>query len=130
MNKQQQQEFLSRPCESNTQWVAQVLLQLEPKERHTIVHALRRLDKYLYKSWAKDMTLNEIMEAVNIFSEVKPAAKEQLINTMEPNAKQPDELKATEANEQATEQQNAQESASLDTAMGATQDSEEGSTEG
>lgn len=123
MNKQQQQEFLSKPCESNTQWVAQTLLQLPAKERHTIVHALRKLDTCLYKSWAKDMSLNEIMEAVNIFSEAKPAAKEQLIHTMEPNAKQPDELKQDG-------EENAQESASLDTATEATQDSEEGSTEG
>jgi len=72
MNKKQQEEFLSKIPDNNVEYVAQVLLQLPAKERHTIVHALRRLDKHLYKSWAKDMSLNEIMEAVNIFSEVKP----------------------------------------------------------
>jgi hypothetical protein len=73
-------------------------------------------------------------------SDMKRCAEEELtpakgaVNyTMEPNTKQPDELKA---NEQATEQApaptagEALESASQDTAMEATTGSEEGSTEG
>jgi hypothetical protein len=72
MNKKQQEEFLSKIPESNQEWVAQVILEMPANERHIIVHALRKLDKALYKSWAKDMTLNEIMEAVNIFSVERP----------------------------------------------------------
>jgi len=56
---------------------------------------------------------------------VNPAVKDSVTYTMEPNNKQPDELKSE--GEQAT---NAQESASLDAAMDATQDSEEGGVEG
>jgi hypothetical protein len=72
MDKNQQKEFIAKIPESNQEWVAQVLLELPRNERHIIVHALRKLDKALYKSWAKDMTLNEIMQAVNIFSVERP----------------------------------------------------------
>lgn len=59
---------------------------------------------------------------------VNPAVKDSVTNTMkDPGSKQPDELKS-EASEAATEQENAQESASLDQATGA--DAEEGGVEG
>jgi hypothetical protein len=59
---------------------------------------------------------------------VNPASKEGVTNTM--NNLDPNTPQAAEGQEQATEQQNAQESASQDQAMEATQDNEEGSTEG
>jgi uncharacterized phage protein (TIGR01671 family) len=59
---------------------------------------------------------------------VNPALKEGVTNTM--NNFDPNTPQAAEGQEQATEQQNAQESASQDQAMEATQDNEEGSTEG
>lgn len=64
------------------------------------------------------------LEIIGNIHVVKTTAKGAVNYTMEPNTKQPDELKKD------AEQENAQESASLDQAMGATQDSEEGSTEG
>lgn len=66
--KQQHEQLLAKIPDNNSEWVAQQLLLMPAKERHIVLHALRKLDKALYKSWAKDMPLNEIMEAVKMIS--------------------------------------------------------------
>jgi len=66
--KQQHEQLLAKIPDSNTEWVAQQLLQMPAKERHIVLHALRKFDKVIYKSWAKEMPFHEIMEAVRMIS--------------------------------------------------------------
>lgn len=64
-----QKALTERIPESNPEWVAQMMLtNLKPAERRMINCALRKLDKLLFKGWAKDMTLSELLEAVELSS--------------------------------------------------------------
>ena len=68
-----QKALTEKIAESNPEWVAQMMLDnLKPAERHQINCALRKLDKLLYKSWAKDMTLTELLEAVELTRPFEP----------------------------------------------------------
>jgi hypothetical protein len=71
MNKHQQ-KLIEKIPDSNTEWVAQVMINdLKPSERHQIAWAIRKLNKILYKGWAKDMTLRELVEAVEMLNPPK-----------------------------------------------------------
>lgn len=62
-----QKALVEKIAESNPEWAAQQMLeQLKPGERHNVAYALRKLDKILFKSWAKDMTLTELLEALDL----------------------------------------------------------------
>lgn len=72
MTKKQREEFLNKPCEDNVTWAAQTMLEALPtKERYQIIWALRKLHGVLYKSWARDLSLRQLIEAVNMFNENK-----------------------------------------------------------
>lgn len=65
-------EFLNKPCESNEQWVAQQILEHFPgKSLETLKSYFKKLDEAIYKSWAKDMTFNEIKQAIELINELK-----------------------------------------------------------
>lgn len=66
MNKQQQQEFLSKPADGNVMRLAQALLMGDAKTRHQITHAFRQLNKF---SYVKDLTVGEVIEALNKISD-------------------------------------------------------------
>ena len=66
--KQQHEQLLAKIPDNNCEWVAQQLLLIPAKDRHIILHALRKFDKVIYKSWAKDMPFHEIMDAVKMIS--------------------------------------------------------------
>ena len=70
--KQQHEQLLAKIPDDNSEWVAQQLLQMPAKDRHIVLYALRKLDKVLFKSWAKEMPMNEIMDAVRMISKEKP----------------------------------------------------------
>lgn len=117
MTKKEREEFLSRPCEDNVTWVAQQIAALNPDKRYQITIGLKRLNEVLYKSWAKELSLNELTEAVNMLV-TSPAGSPALNNmNTDPNAK------ATEAtNEQATEQESAVAAAEAQASNDATQE--------
>lgn len=66
MTKQERDEFLKKPCEDNTTWAAQQIAMLNSDRRYQITVGLKRLKEVLYKSWAKDLTLRELLEAVEM----------------------------------------------------------------
>jgi hypothetical protein len=68
MTKKQREEFLSKPCEDNITWAAQQIAQLSADKRYQIVFGLRKVHEVLYKSWARDLTLNDLMEAIKMLS--------------------------------------------------------------
>lgn len=68
--------FLDKQTETNQEWAAKMMLDnLKPAERHMIGSALRKLDKLLYKSWAKDLCLTELIEAVEMTRAFEPKDK-------------------------------------------------------
>ena len=66
MTKKEREQFLSKPCEDNTTWVAQQIAALKPDKRYQITVGLKRLKEVLYKEWAKELTLNELLEAIEM----------------------------------------------------------------
>jgi hypothetical protein len=66
MTKEERKEFLSKPCEDNTTWAAQQIAMLNSDRRYQIAVGLKRLNEVLYKSWAKDLTLKELLEAMEM----------------------------------------------------------------
>lgn len=72
MNAKQREEFLNKECKDNITWSAQqMLMQLKPKQRHQIAWALRKLHKTLEKEWARDLSLTQLIEAVDMISPSK-----------------------------------------------------------
>lgn len=72
MTKKQQEEFINKPCDDNTTWAAQQILEsLPPAQRYQIVWAIKKLYGVLYKDWARGLTLRELLEAVNMLSSHK-----------------------------------------------------------
>jgi hypothetical protein len=71
MTKKQREEFIDKPCEDNITWAAQMILQITPKQRYQIIWALRSLHMVLYKEWARDLSLKELIEAVDMISNNK-----------------------------------------------------------
>jgi len=62
-----QKALVEKNTETNQEWVAQMMLtNLKPRERHQITWALKKLHETIYKSWARDMSLNELLEAVEL----------------------------------------------------------------
>lgn len=68
MTKQEQNEFLSRPADGNIMRLAQEILAGEKNIRYQITNALRELNKF---SYAKDLTMAEVVEALNMISDKK-----------------------------------------------------------
>jgi hypothetical protein len=66
MTKQERDEFLSKPCEDNITWAAQEIAALNSDRRYQITIGLKRLNEVLYKSWAKELTLRELLEAMEM----------------------------------------------------------------
>jgi hypothetical protein len=66
MTNQERKDFLSKPCEDNITWAAQQIAALNSDRRYQITVGLKRLDEVLYKSWAKDLTLKELLEAIEM----------------------------------------------------------------
>ena len=66
MRKQQREEFLSKPCEDNVTWAAQQIALLNPDKRYQISVGLKRLNEVLYKDWAKELTLKELVGAIDM----------------------------------------------------------------
>lgn len=66
MTKQEREGFLNKPCEDNITWAAQEIAALNPDKRYQITVGLKRLKEVLYKSWAKELTLNELLEAIEM----------------------------------------------------------------
>jgi hypothetical protein len=66
MNKKEREEFLSRPADGNIIRLAQQLVKGEPKIRHQITHAFRKLKQF---PGVKDMTMNEVIAAIEMISE-------------------------------------------------------------
>ena len=66
MNKKEREEFLAKPADGNIMRLAQQLIKGEPKVRHQITHAFRKLRQL---PGVKDMTLSEVMEAIEMISE-------------------------------------------------------------
>lgn len=67
MSETAKQEFLTSIPNSNAEWAAQEILNNFPKEQSMELQVFfDKLDKILFKSWAKDMTFSELHEAVEI----------------------------------------------------------------
>jgi hypothetical protein len=66
MNKKDREEFLSRPAEGNIMRLAQALVKGDPKVRHQITHAVRKLVKH---PGVADMAMRDVIEAVWLISE-------------------------------------------------------------
>jgi len=66
MTKKQREEFLNKPCEDNITWAAQQIALLSPDKRYQIIFGLRKLNEVMYKSWAKDLTLNDFIAAIDM----------------------------------------------------------------
>lgn len=66
MTKQERDEFLNKPCEDNVTWAAQTIAALNSDKRYQITVGLKRLNEVLCKSWAKELTLKELLEAMEM----------------------------------------------------------------
>lgn len=56
-------EFVAMPTENNIEWAAQQIAD-DFGVAYLMVHgALKGLDAVLYKSWAKDLSLRDLLEA-------------------------------------------------------------------
>lgn len=65
-------EFLEKFCETNPEWVAQqLLMEYTPKQIAELRHQLKKLHKVAYKEWARDMSLNELLEVLNNIKDLK-----------------------------------------------------------
>jgi len=66
-------EFLEKPTVSNTQWAAQqILLNFEDLEKFKMLQkSLHHLSTALYKSWAQDMPLSDIIYALQMCEELQ-----------------------------------------------------------
>lgn len=66
MTNQERKEFLSKPCEDNITWAAQQIAALNSDKRYQITVGFKRLKEVLYNGWAKELTLNELSEAIEM----------------------------------------------------------------
>lgn len=58
---------LNKIPESNVEWAAQqITLNMQSRDKTEVKRVLKKLNECLYKSWAKDLTLNELMEVVEL----------------------------------------------------------------
>lgn len=58
---------VNKPCESNVEWAAQqLLLNLGKFELLRLQMIFEKVDNALYKSWAKEMPLKELVEAIEM----------------------------------------------------------------
>lgn len=63
--KTAKQEFLDKETTTNEDWVTQVLLTTTSKKKVAeIGRALRHIHTVAYKSWARDLPLEKVLEAV------------------------------------------------------------------
>lgn len=61
------EDFLSKIPESNTDWVAmQILTDFSEAEFKKLQSSFEKLDKVLFKGWAKEMTFSELYNAIKI----------------------------------------------------------------
>lgn len=62
MNKE---EYLQQPCESNEDFVTQqLLMNCDTAQIWAIQQTFAELEKVIYKSWAKEMSFNELKYAI------------------------------------------------------------------
>lgn len=66
MTNQERKAFINKPCEDNITWAAQQIAKLNSDRRYQITVGLKRLQEALYKDWAKEMTLKELLEAIEM----------------------------------------------------------------
>lgn len=59
------QQFLEKPTNSNVEFVAQRFL-TEYNRLGGLRKTFKKLDEVLFKSWSKDMTFNELKEALEL----------------------------------------------------------------
>lgn len=65
------EKFFDSIPESNIEWAAQqIASQFTDKQFMELQACFAKLDESLYKSWAKDLTLNDLKEAVGMVSEL------------------------------------------------------------
>lgn len=70
------EEFLSTMPESNVEWAAQrILTDFNRRQIIDLKTSFERLGNSLDKSWANDMTLREIEEAITMANDFKPDKK-------------------------------------------------------
>lgn len=63
---------LSKDPTTNIEWAAQrIATDLTRDEVWVLQDALKQLDTVLYKGWAKDLTLSQLIEAANMANESK-----------------------------------------------------------
>jgi hypothetical protein len=65
-------EFIKKVPENNTEWAAQQIMHhFNAVQFQDLNTSFALLDKALYKAWGKDMTFEELKEAVDIVAELK-----------------------------------------------------------
>lgn len=65
-------EFLAQECDSNEIWVAQqIALFLSNKTQLDLIRSLKILNDLLYKSWAKDIKIETLIETLETTSKLK-----------------------------------------------------------
>lgn len=64
LNKEME-NYMDSPTTDNYQWAAErMMMDLSDKQFVQVKNGLTMLDSILYKSWAKDLTLSELLSAV------------------------------------------------------------------
>ena len=67
-----EKDFISKIPENNTEWVAvQMITNFSQVEFKTLKKSFKKLNEALFKSWARQMTLEELLNAIEIVEDLK-----------------------------------------------------------
>jgi hypothetical protein len=75
------EQYLKTIPSDNTEWAAQqIMIHFSKEQIESAKQIMDALNRPLYKSWAKEMTLTEIAEAIDIAYEFEFPKKESELN--------------------------------------------------